>query len=88
MAVVQKWEESERGWGRRPDGYSVHPDEAARQRYIAAYWARQPKETPDEYSRPSGTPYEAEVDADFEGKDGLRFWQDNYPGSGGRDGWR
>lgn len=88
--IVQKWEESERGWGTRPDGYSIHPTEEARERFIKAYWDRQPKETPDEYSRPHGTPYTAEVPAaDFEKMkgDGERFWQDNYPGNGGKDGW-
>jgi hypothetical protein len=87
--VVQKWEESERGWGCRPDGYSIHPDEAARRRYVDAYWADMPDETPDEYSRPNGTPYEAEVDVPIEG-DGRRFFEHEtkgYPGDGGKDGW-
>lgn len=90
QVIVQKWEESERGWGTRPDGYSIHPDKAALDRYVKAYWDRMPNETPDEYSRPHGTPYSAEVSdqaADFSGKDGIRYWDNKYPGSGGRDGW-
>lgn len=34
QVIVQKWEESERGWGTRPDGYSIHPDDAARKRFM------------------------------------------------------
>jgi hypothetical protein len=88
--IVQKWEESERGWGTRPDGYSIHPDEAARDRYMKAYWARQPKDVPDEYSRPHGTPYQADVPDETAGAikgDGTRFWDNKYPGDGGKDGW-
>lgn len=47
-----EWEESERGWGTRPDGFSFHrsPEEATQ--YLNEFYARQPKEVPDEYSRP------------------------------------
>lgn len=92
--VVQKWEETERGWGCRPDGYSIHPDEAARKRYVAAHWESMKKEfgeeAPDEYDRPNGTPYEAEVDEVEIKDDGLRYYEheiSSYPGHGGRDGW-
>jgi len=80
QVVVQKWEESERGWGVRPDGYSIHPDKAARDRYIDAYWEDMPDSVPDEYSRPCGSPYLSTVEkVNFEGKDGIRFWENNYP---------
>lgn len=91
--VVQKWEERERGWGSRPDGYSVHLTDDDRCRFIAAYWARMPDKTPDEYSRPLGTPYEAEVvlspedEVRLAASGGVREFTDNYPGSGGVDGW-
>jgi len=49
-----EWTESERGWGMRPDGISLHVDEAEMQRYIKDYWDGMPKETPHEYSRPEG----------------------------------
>lgn len=54
--VRQEWLESERGWGVRPDGYSLHrtPDDCVR--YIKEYWAAMPDEVPDEYSRPDGSP--------------------------------
>ena len=95
IVIVQKWEESESGWGTRPDGYSLHLTEADRQAFVAEYWERQKAlspEVPDEYSRTDGTPYEAEVDAEtFEAinasKNGIRRY-DAPPGSGGTDGWR
>lgn len=47
-----EWVEHERGWGSRPDGFSLHrtPEEATE--FIKDFWSRQPKEVPDEYSRP------------------------------------
>ena len=62
--VKQKWEESERGWGVRPDGYSLHLTFADRDAYVRAYWDRMPDQEPDEYSRPSGDPISIEVDAE------------------------
>jgi hypothetical protein len=87
LVIVQKWEESERNWGVRPDGYSIHLTEADRKAYIKEYWDRMPNETPDEYSRPAGTPYTAEVDDVKITGHGIRFNGNNYPGSGGTDGW-
>ncbi len=89
--IVQKWEESERGWGTRPDGFSLHLTEADRQAYIEWYWAGMPNSAPDEYSRPDGTPYKALVDDETFAKvkgsfNGLRSFE-TPPGSGGTDGW-
>ena len=90
--IVQKWEESERGWGTRPDGYSLHLSQQALAAYVDDYWARMPNETPDEYSRPSGTPYSWEADEKTydevaASKNGIRSFSNKTPGSGGRDGW-
>lgn len=90
--LCQKWEESERGWGTRPDGYSLHLTDEARRKYIEDYWKRMPDYTPDEYSRPSGTAYWAEVSAEVFNKvkasaNGVMFGDNNYPGHGGKDGW-
>lgn len=60
--VVQKWEESELGWGTRPDGFSLHLTDADRKSFIKAYWDSMPNAVPDEYSRPDGDPYEIQVD--------------------------
>jgi len=62
--ICQKWEESERGWGQRPDGYSLHLTEEDRVAYIKAYWEVMPSDVPDEYSRPCGDPFVCEVDKD------------------------
>jgi len=60
--VLQEWLESERGWGTRPDGCSLHRDEESRERFIAGYWQGMPDAVPDEYSRPIGEPTIAYVD--------------------------
>ena len=48
-----EWEESERGWGTRPNGLSLHSSADAAKAYLKAHWARQPKgpAAPDEYDR-------------------------------------
>lgn len=58
----QDWEESERGWGIRPDGYSLHLSQSDVKAFVRQYWAGMPKEVPDEYSRESGSPYKMLVD--------------------------
>ena len=59
--ILVDWEESERGWGTRPDGCSLHINSKDYAQYIKNYWARMPKEVPDEYSRPSSNPVDAYV---------------------------
>lgn len=49
-----EWEESERGWGTRPDGFSFHRSEEESEQFLKEFFAKQPKEVPDEYSRPLG----------------------------------
>lgn len=59
---VQQWEESERGWGVRPDGYSLHATREDVDMYIAEYTKdRNPNFVPDEYDRPCGKPYEVDI---------------------------
>lgn len=90
--IVQKWEESERSWGTRPDGFTMHLTKEHRDSFVQKHWDRMPDKVPDEYSRPAGEPYEAYVDnATYEAvkASGDGMWGDgnNYPGSGGTDGW-
>ena len=93
--VVQKWQESEAGWGTRPDGWSLHKTEADRVAYIEAYWARMPAYTPNEYSAPCGSPYLVEKEDLIKehrkkaknSENGIRVFDNGYPGSGGTDGW-
>ncbi|QQG45187.1 MAG: hypothetical protein HYW89_04285 [Candidatus Sungiibacteriota bacterium] len=89
--VCQKWLESERGWGTRPDGYSLHLTDKEREQFIKEYWDRMPDQAPDEYSRDDGDPYVCEVsEAIFkkikESRNGIRCWG-TAPYPGGTDGW-
>lgn len=92
--ICQKWEESEGGWGTRPDGYTLHLSDADRKKFIEAYWARMPKAVPGEYSRPDGTPYECEIDEETykrveasTQKGELGIWGSGKHPAGGKDGW-
>jgi hypothetical protein len=49
---VQLWEESEAGWGVRPDGASLHLNESDSLIYVKEYWDKMPDTVPAEYSRP------------------------------------
>ena len=58
------WTEYERGWGQRPDGYSLHASVKDAKDYIKTYWDTMPdrsKGVPDEYSAP-GEPYAVDVE--------------------------
>jgi len=56
--VAQEWTESERGWGRRPDGFSLHLTNEACAEFIRRYNAKynNEKETPECYSFADGSP--------------------------------
>lgn len=55
--VCLLWEESERGWGCRPDGYSLHHTPSDMEAYIRQYNASRQKAVPDEYDRPCSSHY-------------------------------
>ena len=86
--VCQEWLESERGWGQRPDGCSLHLSESDRQAYCNAYWEQEKKNNlegyvPDEYSREAGHPTLLDVSDDLYEKiknnaNGIRLWQHQY----------
>lgn len=86
--VVQEWEESEAGWGCRPDGASLHLTEADREAYIKAYWDAEKKRNPGgaaphEYSRASGSPFIMDVDTKTfnkikKSKNGMMLWESEY----------
>jgi len=79
----QPWIERERGWGVRPDGYTLHTDKDGAKRMLAKMRKREASEgysaanVPDEYSEPSGKPYRcfitdpAELAAIEKAKDGV-----------------
>jgi hypothetical protein len=54
-----KWEESERGWGVRPDGCSLHKSVEDYESFLKDYWDKLPSAAPDEYSRPASEPLTA-----------------------------
>jgi len=55
--ILQEWEESERGWGVRPDGCSIHLTNEDLNDYIKyVYDTRNTDYIPDEYDRISGEP--------------------------------
>ena len=49
----QKWEESERGWGVRPDGCSIHLDTDSYKKYLNGIYVVRQNESiiPNEYDR-------------------------------------
>lgn len=52
---LQYWEESERGWGIRPDGCSLHIDDISHKSYISEiYEGRDKNNIPNEYDRTVG----------------------------------
>ena len=65
--VCQPWEESERNWGVRPDGYSLHVDMNACATFVGEFLREQriyhlscgllENGVPDVYNRVSGVPY-------------------------------
>lgn len=73
--VVQHWAESERGWGQRPDGVSIHRTVADKDAFIKNYWDSLPKYAPNEYSFPSGTEL---VDVSQENYDAISGLGDRY----------
>jgi hypothetical protein len=61
------WEESERGWGIRPDGYSLHLTEEDYREHLDRHWAfyhqQYGNSVPHEYDRPGlKDPYPCVVD--------------------------
>ena len=82
QAFAFTWTESERGWGTRPDGFSVHVSAEEALQYVERHWASFPSgRAPDEYDRPdSEKPFGVVLqDAAFarllKEKKSVRLWQ-------------
>lgn len=78
-AIYVSWEESERGWGVRPDGCSLHLTKEDSKIFEREYWDGMPDYVPDEYSRPAGRPVKVYVDKTLyekikESGNGIRLW--------------
>ena len=54
--IYVSWEESERGWGTRPDGSSLHLTIHDFRVFLKEYWDTLPDSPPSEYSRPADKP--------------------------------
>lgn len=79
-AFLDTWTESERGWGQRSDGCSIHLNKQDYKDYIQEYWDSMPDEVPDEYERPDNDLKEVVIsDELFEklksSKNGIRLWK-------------
>jgi len=74
--LCQPWWEKERGWGERPDGWTMHASQEDRKAFIASYWERMPDKVPDEYSYPNGDGFVIEVDKEIYKNvcDGTGIW--------------
>ena len=62
---LQLWEESERGWGVRPDGCSLHIDLIERDKYIKSIYDERGDEVPYEYDRIVGGAISVFIDDDL-----------------------
>ena len=59
---LQHWEESERGWGVRPDGCSLHLDLIKHKSYVEDVYNQRDTDTiPHEYDRVVGEPIEVMI---------------------------
>ena len=64
LVYCQNYEESERGWGTRPDGHSFHLSREDAGQFAQDYCQLGTlPQAPDEYSRPIGELAHVEVDA-------------------------
>ena len=64
VVIRKNWIESERGWGQKPDGYSLHLTEQDLDQFVKEHWAEWPDEIPDWYYGPDimSSPRPFEVD--------------------------
>lgn len=99
--VVQKWEESEAGWGCRPDGWTMHLNVEAHAKYMKDFSDRQAADyaktrtVPAEYTRPDGNAYPMDVDEETYEKvkaaKGKYIWGEGSTppkGKQGNGGWQ
>lgn len=98
----QQLEESERGWGCRPDGYILSLTLEDSHRHLKAAMDYQRKyfedqgiyDTPDEYTRPAGEPYQCEIteqQLDTISDNGVRYLSNDWPKplyAGAKLGWQ
>lgn len=59
--LLQFWEESEKGWGTRPDGASIHIDNNYYLSYVNDIYNKRGDIVPDEYDRVVGSVIEVKA---------------------------
>lgn len=86
-AIYQYWMESEREWGQRPDGFSLHLTNSDLENFIKEYWNSMPDRVLDEYSYPDNifstakivsvpeAAYQMLIEAKKAGQLGIRSYQ-------------
>lgn len=82
-AILDTWTETERGWGQRSDGCSVHLTKDDYNVYVKKYWDALPDKTPDEYDRPDNSIRNIVIFDDLfvklqESEFGIRIWQPEF----------
>jgi len=89
ILILETWTETESGWGCRPDGITLHLTKEDCEKYVKAYWKRQPNrvngQTPYEYTREDGNLKPVQVSKKLydevkkaSKKFGVRYWQSEY----------
>ena len=63
IVICENWTETERGWGQRPDGFTLHLTEDDYVNYVKEYNEKfnNKKSVPDCYTRADGYPYPIRV---------------------------
>lgn len=64
---VQEWETTERGWGVKPCGYTMHLDQTDIRIFLMLMRTKEEAENgkgfvPEEYDRPCGAAYQVDLD--------------------------
>lgn len=90
--IVLEWEQSEAGWGLRPDGFSIHRSPANCKVYVEDFWRSLPDVRPLKHSRPYGTSYIQVVEPEIykqvkASATGVRY-PGYFPGSNRFENWR
>lgn len=61
--LCQEWVERERGWGMRPDGFTLHLTKEDHDAWVKRHYARHTGPVPDEYTSTVGDPRMLAIDA-------------------------
>ncbi len=82
-AILIRWVETERGWGIRPDGCTIHANEEDYKNYVKEYNEDLPDEVPDIYSRPDGEIRKVVISKELNERllssdNGICLWENDF----------